>query len=97
MYNYGEFSWDDRRVSDVASLLKQFLRELPSPLLTREYMRCFACIPNINSLKEQIKALNLLILLLPEIHQNSLKVRLCVFVGSVMAVRSATANKVTKK
>lgn len=62
-------------MSDVASLLKQFLRELPSPLLTREYMRSFAYIPNISTLKEQIKALNLLILLLPEIHQNSLKVR----------------------
>ena len=74
LFAAGVFKWEDRRVSDVASLLKRFLRELPSPMLTRDYMRSFASIPSISTPKEQIKALNLLILLLPEIHQNSLKV-----------------------
>ena len=69
----------------MASLLKKFLRELPSPMLTRDNMRLFAQIPAIKTPMEQIKALNLLIILLPEIHQHSLKVctwSICVSSGT---------------
>ena len=39
----GTFSWsDDLTPNDVAALMKQFLRELPSPLLTDEYIEAFA-------------------------------------------------------
>jgi hypothetical protein len=91
-YASGTFSWDDRRVSDIASLLKKFLRELPSPVLTRDNMRMFAQIPTIKTPKEQIKALNLLILLLPEIHQCALK-RLLEFLEKV--VQYSEMNKMS--
>ena len=39
----GTFTWgDDLTPNDVAALMKQFLRELPSPLLTDEYIEAFA-------------------------------------------------------
>lgn len=49
-------------------------RELPVPLLTREYLPAFASIADISGLKEQVRTLNLLILLLPDVHQRVLKV-----------------------
>jgi len=33
--------WTDAHPNDVAALLKQFLRELPDPLLTTEYLDAF--------------------------------------------------------
>ena len=50
------------------------IRELPVPLLTREYLSAFASIADISNLKEQVRTLNLLILLLPDVHQRVLKV-----------------------
>ena len=50
------------------------LRELPVPLLTREYLPAFTSIADIHGLKEQVRTLNLLILLLPDVHQKVLKV-----------------------
>lgn len=44
------------------------------PLLTREYLPAFASIADIHGLKEQVRTLNLLILLLPDVHQKVLKV-----------------------
>ncbi len=44
------------------------------PLLTREYLTAFASIAEISDLKEQVRTLNLLVLLLPDIHQKVLKV-----------------------
>ena len=49
-------------------------RQLPVPLLTRQYMIAFATIADIKELKEQVRALNLLILTLPDLHQRVLKV-----------------------
>lgn len=70
----GTFSWEDRRPHDCATLLKQFLRELPFPLLTHEYQPAFAAVENIPDRKQQLQALNLLILLLPPIHRDCLKI-----------------------
>ena len=53
------------------------VRELPVPLLTREYLQAFASVTEISDLKEQVRTLNLLILLLPGVHQRVLKV-MCV-------------------
>lgn len=50
-------------------------RDLPVPLLTREHLPAFASIADIEDLKEQVRTLNLLILLLPDLHQRVLKVR----------------------
>lgn len=73
-FNEGSFSWDDRRPHDCAALLKQFLRELPFPLLTHEYQPTFASVESIPDRKQQLQALNLLILLLPPIHRDCLKI-----------------------
>lgn len=70
----GTFSWEDRRPHDCATLLKQFLRELPFPLLTHEYQPAFAAVESIPDRKQQLQALNLLILLLPPIHRDCLKI-----------------------
>jgi len=43
------------------------------PLLTREYLPAFASLSDIDELKEQVRTLNLLILLLPDLHQRVLK------------------------
>ncbi|XP_053571502.1 rho GTPase-activating protein 40 isoform X1 [Bombina bombina] len=69
----GLFSWDDVNPHDASGLLKLFLRELPAPLLTAEYLPAFTAIQYIPDLKERLQALNLLILLLPEPNRHTLK------------------------
>ncbi|GFS18191.1 rho GTPase-activating protein 18 [Elysia marginata] len=72
----GLFSWGDCGPHDVAMVMKQFLRELPIPLLLYEYLDAFPQISCIPKTLEQLKALNLLILLLPEENRETLKVLL---------------------
>ncbi|KAF2988120.1 hypothetical protein EK904_007077 [Melospiza melodia maxima] len=48
----GLFRWDDVHQNDVSGLLKRFIRELPAPLLTAEYLPAFAavqseCLPGL--------------------------------------------------
>ena len=40
----GRFSWADVRPHDAAGLLKQFLRDLPTPLLSFQYLDAFAAV-----------------------------------------------------
>ncbi|XP_053382104.1 rho GTPase-activating protein 18-like isoform X3 [Mercenaria mercenaria] len=73
----GTFIWaDDLTPNDVAALLKQFLRDLPVPLLTDDYIEAFAQVENLPDKKQQLHALNLLILLLPTVHRDTLSVLL---------------------
>ncbi|XP_066480201.1 rho GTPase-activating protein 40 [Tiliqua scincoides] len=72
----GYFQWDEVHQNDVSGLLKRFIRELPTPLLTAEYLPAFAAVQNIPDLKQRLQALNLLILILPEPNRNTLKVLL---------------------
>lgn len=72
----GNFSWDGRRTNDASTLLKQFLRDLPYPLLTHEYLHIFASVEDISEFKDKILALNLLVLLLPTEHRDTLKILL---------------------
>ncbi|KAK3780616.1 hypothetical protein RRG08_044841 [Elysia crispata] len=72
----GLFSWGDCSPHDVATVMKQFLRELTVPLLSYEYLDAFPQISSIPKTLEQLKALNLLILLLPEENRETLKVLL---------------------
>ncbi|XP_076123525.1 rho GTPase-activating protein 40 isoform X1 [Alosa pseudoharengus] len=67
------FSWDEVSPNDVAALLKKFIRELPSPLLTAEHLNTFNAVRDIPDLKQRLHVLNLLILLLPEPNRNTLK------------------------
>ncbi|XP_071968254.1 rho GTPase-activating protein 40 isoform X2 [Engystomops pustulosus] len=69
----GLFSWDEVNPHDAAGLLKLFLRELPAPLLTAEYLPAFTAVQKITDLKQRLQALNLLILVLPEANRSTLK------------------------
>lgn len=69
----GSFSWDEVSPNDAAALLKKFIRELPSPLLTCEHLNTFNAVRDIPDLKQRLHMLNLLILLLPEPNRNTLK------------------------
>ncbi|KAM7150683.1 rho GTPase-activating protein 40 isoform 1-T1 [Macrochelys suwanniensis] len=80
----GLFHWDEVRQNDVSGLLKRFIRELPIPLLTAEYLPAFAAVQNIPDLKQRLQALNLLILILPEPNRNTLKA-LLEFLSKVVA------------
>ncbi|XP_043212869.1 rho GTPase-activating protein 18-like isoform X2 [Amphibalanus amphitrite] len=77
--------------NDVAALVKLFLRELPAPLLTRELMDAFHQTDAL-PLGQQVAALNLLCLKLPETNRAVLR-RLLDFLAAV-ATRE-TANKMT--
>ncbi|XP_067314794.1 rho GTPase-activating protein 40 isoform X2 [Pseudorasbora parva] len=70
----GSFCWDEVSPNDAAALLKKFIRELPSPLLTAEHLNTFSAVRDIADLKQKLHMLNLLVLLLPEPNRNTLKV-----------------------
>lgn len=40
----GQVSWDEVSPNDAAALLKKFIRELPAPLLTAEYLNNFSAV-----------------------------------------------------
>ncbi|XP_006029239.1 rho GTPase-activating protein 18 isoform X4 [Alligator sinensis] len=72
----GTFNWETVKQHDAASLLKLFIRELPQPLLTVEYLKAFQDVQYLPTRKQQLQALNLLVLLLPEANRDMLKVLL---------------------
>ncbi|XP_028653763.1 rho GTPase-activating protein 18 isoform X2 [Erpetoichthys calabaricus] len=69
----GTFIWENVKQHDAASLLKLFIRELPYPLLTVEYLNAFLSVQKLPRKKQQLQSLNLLVLLLPESSRNTLK------------------------
>ncbi|XP_071335015.1 rho GTPase-activating protein 18 isoform X2 [Trachinotus anak] len=69
----GMFPWQQLKQHDAASLLKLFIRELPHPLLTVEYLSTFIAVNRLPTKKQQLQALNLLVLLLPEPNRDTLK------------------------
>ncbi|XP_026174890.1 rho GTPase-activating protein 18 [Mastacembelus armatus] len=69
----GMFQWQQLKQHDAASLLKLFIRELPHPLLTVEYLNAFIAVNKLPTKKQQLQALNLLVLLLPEANRDTLK------------------------
>ncbi|XP_039981242.1 rho GTPase-activating protein 18 isoform X2 [Xiphias gladius] len=69
----GMFPWQQLKQHDTASLLKLFIRELPHPLLTVEYLSAFIAVNKLPTKKQQLQALNLLVLLLPEPNRDTLK------------------------
>ncbi|XP_029338358.1 rho GTPase-activating protein 18 isoform X4 [Mus caroli] len=70
----GTFNWESVKQHDAASLLKLFLRELPQPLLSMEYLKAFQAVQNLPTRKEQLQALNLLVILLPDANRDTLKI-----------------------
>ncbi|XP_066542442.1 rho GTPase-activating protein 6-like isoform X2 [Hoplias malabaricus] len=71
----------EHSVHDVAGLLKEFLRDLPDPLLTRELYTAFINCTGLGS-SEQISVLRLLICLLPACNCDTLQ-RLLLFLSTV--------------
>ncbi|XP_032877140.1 rho GTPase-activating protein 18 [Amblyraja radiata] len=69
----GTLNWENVRQHDAASILKLFVRELPHPLVTLEYLDAFLAVQNLTSRKLQLQALNLLVLLLPDQNRDTLK------------------------
>ncbi|NXG41120.1 RHG18 protein, partial [Psilopogon haemacephalus] len=90
----GTFNWEHVKQHDAASLLKLFIRELPQPLLTVQYLKAFQDVQNLPTRKQQLQALNLLVLLLPEANRDTLKV-LLEFLQRVIDHRDK--NKMTLK
>ncbi|KAM9307640.1 rho GTPase-activating protein 28 [Gastrophryne carolinensis] len=72
-YN-NSFDWKKVRNNDAAGLLKMFIRELPTPLFTMEYITAFvALVEKISKIKLQLQALHLLIMLLPDANRDTAK------------------------
>ncbi|XP_028253807.1 rho GTPase-activating protein 18 isoform X2 [Parambassis ranga] len=69
----GTFPWQQLKQHDAASLLKLFIRELPHPLLTVEHLNTFIAVNKFPTKKQQLQALHLLVLLLPEANRDTLK------------------------
>ncbi|XP_027702920.1 rho GTPase-activating protein 28-like isoform X4 [Vombatus ursinus] len=79
------FDWDQVRNNDAAGLLKMFIRDLPSPLFTVEYLPAFiALVERISKIKLQLQALHLLIMLLPDANRDTAKAFL-IFLKKVVA------------
>uniref|UniRef100_A0A096LSG1 Rho GTPase activating protein 28 n=1 Tax=Poecilia formosa TaxID=48698 RepID=A0A096LSG1_POEFO len=66
---WSAFDWTDVRPVDAGGLLKLFIRELPTPLLTPTQQ----VLSGVSSEVHQVQALQLLLLLLPEAHRNTLR------------------------
>ncbi|XP_075859082.1 rho GTPase-activating protein 18 isoform X2 [Microcebus murinus] len=69
----GTFNWESVKQHDAASLLKLFIRNLPQPLLSVEYLKAFQAVQNLATKKQQLQALNLLVILLPDANRDTLK------------------------
>ncbi|XP_077073020.1 rho GTPase-activating protein 6 [Siphateles boraxobius] len=68
-------------VHDVAALLKEFLRDMPDPLLTRELYSAFIACASLEK-PDQLSAIQLLICLLPACNSDTLQ-RLLYFLSDV--------------
>ncbi|XP_045929122.1 rho GTPase-activating protein 28 [Micropterus dolomieu] len=80
----GRFDWSAVRQVDAAGLLKLFIRELPTPLLTHTHLSTYRCVLGIPSVVHQVQALQLLLLLLPEANRDTFKA-LLVFLQKVVS------------
>uniref|UniRef100_A0A3P8RKG9 Rho GTPase activating protein 28 n=1 Tax=Amphiprion percula TaxID=161767 RepID=A0A3P8RKG9_AMPPE len=81
----GAFDWSAVRQVDAAGLLKLFIRELPTPLLTHTHLSTYRSLLGNTSLTGHlfVQALQLLSLLLPEVHRDTLRA-LLVFLRKVV-------------
>uniref|UniRef100_A0A1A9WLZ2 Rho-GAP domain-containing protein n=1 Tax=Glossina brevipalpis TaxID=37001 RepID=A0A1A9WLZ2_9MUSC len=67
---------DDTSPHDVATLLKEFLRDLPEPLLSNKLYRAFLATQKIRNRRLQMEAISHLVKLLPPAHRDTLYVLL---------------------
>ncbi|XP_047423807.1 rho GTPase-activating protein 28 isoform X2 [Mugil cephalus] len=80
----GSMDWSSVRHVDASGLLKLFIRELPTPLLTHTHLSTYLSVLGVSSEVHQIQALQLLSLLLPEEHRDTLRA-LLVFLRKVVS------------
>ncbi|XP_052123709.1 uncharacterized protein LOC113207232 isoform X2 [Frankliniella occidentalis] len=73
---------DDLCPHDVATLLKEYFRDLPDPLLCRDLYQAFVQTQRIRNRRLQAEALQHLVQLLPPAHRDTLH-SLLVFLGEV--------------
>ncbi|XP_042372109.1 rho GTPase-activating protein 18-like, partial [Plectropomus leopardus] len=78
------FDWSTVRQVDAAGLLKLFIRELPTPLLTHTHLSTYCSVLGVSSVVHQVQALQLLSLLLPEENRDTLRA-LLVFLQKVVS------------
>nr|XP_057915668.1 rho GTPase-activating protein 28 [Doryrhamphus excisus] len=78
------FDWSKVRQVDAAGLLKLFIRELPTPLLTHAHLATFQAVLGVSSVVHQVQALQMLSLLLPESNRETLRA-LLVFLSKVVS------------
>ncbi|XP_053268536.1 rho GTPase-activating protein 28 [Pleuronectes platessa] len=80
----GDIDWSSVRQVEAAGLLKLFIRELPTPLLTHTHLSTYHSVLGISSVLHQVQALHLLSLLLPEVNRETLRA-LLVFLREVVS------------
>ncbi|XP_039983277.1 rho GTPase-activating protein 28 [Xiphias gladius] len=80
----GGFEWSAVRQVDAAGLLKLFIRELPTPLLTHTHLSTYRSVLGLSSVVHRVQALQLLSLLLPEANRDTLRA-LLVFLRKVVS------------
>jgi len=67
---------DEVSVHDVATILKEFFRDLPEPLLPREVYHPLLAVQKIRNRKQQLEAMRRVIQLLPQVNRDTLYVLL---------------------
>lgn len=60
-------------VHELTGVLKKLLRELPDPIFTMELFDMFYQVGGVTNLKDQVRAINLLVLMLPVEHRNTFR------------------------
>ncbi|XP_038055442.1 rho GTPase-activating protein 6-like [Patiria miniata] len=63
---------DNHNPHDVGALLKEFFRDLPEPLLTRELYPAFVACTRLDNFEQRLRALQLLVYLLPTANRDTL-------------------------
>ncbi|KAG4076822.1 hypothetical protein HA402_009168 [Bradysia odoriphaga] len=82
----------DASPHDVAALLKEFLRELPEPLLCRSLYQGFVGTQRVRNRRLQLEALSHLIQLLPVAHRDTLYVLLHFLSHVIKFSQDTTSN-----
>ncbi|TXT08719.1 hypothetical protein VHUM_02847 [Vanrija humicola] len=72
--DYSSVTLSEENPVQLAALLKRFLREIPDPLLTFRLHKLFCSAATLPSHEERIRALHLLVTLLPKANRDTLEV-----------------------
>lgn len=79
-------------VHELTGVLKKLLRDLPDPIFTMELFDMFYKTSSIPNTEDKVKALNLLVLLLPIEHRNTFRLLLQFFLNIVIHEKQNRMN-----